>query len=125
MKKYYILPKKTITEEIESISKEDALPDFAARMDSDMNEYFIVSETIMQRERENRHDNIVFSPLVINPSLFNIYMRKNKLFKDGTYDWELGLELKSNCSQYMILDRIHGTGEEVIIRLEEILINGK
>ena len=40
--KYYIIPNSDIAAEIDAKNKEDAIEEFAATMDSDMNAYFRV-----------------------------------------------------------------------------------
>lgn len=123
MKKYYVLPKYTIAEEIESETAEEAVIDFATRIDTDMNQYFKASEKVMEETWEGEYS-IVFAPLMINPSLFNVYIENKKKYKDGTSKWTIGIELK-NSTKFMVLDAIRGTREEAVKRLEEIIVNGK
>ena len=124
MKKFYILPKRVVVDETESKSAEDAIIDFATDMDSDMNQYFMASDTIMKRVHENS-EGAIFAPFAINSLLFNVYVLRKRNFKDGTSRWAIGIELKSDSSKYMILDTIRGTREDAVKRLEEIIAKGR
>lgn len=82
MKKFYIIPKNQIVEEIESPSADDAVVAFAATMDSDMNQHFMASDTILKCTFQN-NESAIFTPLTINPSLFNVRVLKSAALKMG------------------------------------------
>ena len=68
---------------------------------------------------ENEHG-VIFRADSIPNDLFDFYILRRRDYKNGTSQWNICCELK-NDDQYMVIERIKGTREDAIRKLEEIL----
>ena len=78
------------------------------------------SEKLIECIHTNDYGDI-FKVLNIPNTLFNFYILKRKVYKDGTNQWNICCELANDNSKYIILDIIRGTREDAYKRLKEIL----
>lgn len=60
----------------------------------------------------------------INNSLFNFYAQRKRVYKDGTALWHLGVELVSDTSKSMVIEKMRGTKKDAVKRLDEIVRTG-
>lgn len=120
MKRFYILPFGRITEAVQAGNAEDALLQFAENMDTDMHAYFkAVPEeellpVVLGRDAEN-------GTVYDTDTFFRIYCIRKRMYKDGSFGWDICIELKSNPSKYMVVDHIRGSKEDAQKRCRELM----
>ena len=59
----------------------------------------------------------------IPSSMFNFYVLRKKQFKDGTYQYNICVELATDPSKYWVLDKIRGYKQDAVKHLDEIIKN--
>lgn len=109
MPEFYITPATNLLSKITAPDEKTAVTNFADNIKSDICSYFkaVPTEQIIPVIADNDFETIYDTGL-----FFNIYCTEQHLFRDGTANWAIGLELKTNRNKHLIIDVIRGNKKD-------------
>ena len=75
----------------------------------------------MLRQIRDQDNLAMFQSNYVPDQLFNFYVLRSKVYRDGTCQWLICVEVNGNPTRHMTLETYRGTKEKAINRLKELL----
>ena len=123
MGEFVIVPKRNfVSKLIKATSAENALIDFATTMDTDMNLYFkaVPTEETDLTELVHSENGFIYRLENIPPKMFEFFLHKKKTYKDGTFQWNIGVSPSEAPDKGYVFSSIRGSEDDAKREFKQI-----